>query len=130
MTDTVRAVGKLAPDVREEAVRLALDLCASPPEGPGSIPDRSQLNTLLRAALGTPSTTEAVLFIRYQAARSNKSAFLAKIADEVERQRWAGDIDAVCFFLGSLVRAGHVARKAAEAEKRAGGNRGQSGRRG
>lgn len=116
MTDAaVPAVqaGGVADAVREAAVTLAVELCKRAARDQKPIPDRSQLNTLLRAAQGTPSVREVILFVRYQAARQagQRGAFLAGVADALEREPWAKDIAAVRFFLGSLARAGHVERE-------------------
>jgi hypothetical protein len=114
MTETApadTALGGLHPAVREAAVRLAVELCDRAPLEQKEIPDRSQLNTLLRAAQGTPSVCEVILFVRYQATRQREKegSFLAGVADALEGVQWARDIEAIRFFLGSLVRAGHVA---------------------
>lgn len=126
---TQAASGTLDAATREQAVQLAVDLCKEAPSKQQEVPDRSQLNTLLRAAQGTPSVQEVLLFVRYQAARQKRQqqgAFLAAVADALERAAWARDIDAVRFFLGSLARAGHVANQRSRQQRgrQGGGGRG------
>lgn len=125
---TQAASGTLDAATREQAVQLAVDLCKEAPSNQQQVPDRSQLNTLLRAAQGTPSVQEVLLFVRYQAARQGgqRGAFLAAVADALERAAWARDIDAVRFFLGSLARAGHVANQRSRQQRgrQGGGGRG------
>lgn len=113
-----------ATELRDQAVELAMSLCRSAPSRQEQIPDRSQLNTLLRCAMSTPSAREVTLFIRYQATRQRRREqknFLDHVADEIERQPWASDIEAVRFFLGALARAGYVA---VQATGQKGGHRG------
>lgn len=116
------------PDLatREAAVDAAVTLCASSED----IPDRSQLNTLLRAAIDTPSVKEVVLFVRYQAARQRggRSEFLGRVAEAIEGAPWGRDIEAVRFFLGSLARAVMVASKSPKSTPRT--RRGRDGGRG
>src|SRR6266496_6295477 len=76
------------------------------------VPDRSALRGLLNFAQSTPSTDEAVLFVRYQATRLDQREFLTALAEELDAH-WAGSIGELRRFLGILVRAGSVAHAAA-----------------
>lgn len=117
--------GDLRAEVREQAVALAIRLCEQAARDQKQIPERSQLNTLVRAAQGTPSVKEAILFVRYQAARqgAQQGAFLAGVADALEAASWSQDIGAVRFFLGSLARAGYVTRERARRRRGTQGGR-------
>jgi len=110
------AVSSLPIDIRESAVQFAVDLCESAGSRGEQIPDRSQLNTLLRGAVGTPSAREALLFLRYQAARQppKQRAFIERVARTVEAEPWGSDIDALRFFLGTLARACYVQSRSKE----------------
>jgi hypothetical protein len=116
--DTVPA--DLSAERLDEAVRTARDLCARfrQVERRGGqrrvmgLPDKSALQGLLSFAQSTPSTTEAVLFVRYQATRltrNREERFLVSLADELEAN-WSASIEQLRRFLGILVRAGVVAR--------------------
>ena len=119
-TDTVPA--DLSAERLDEAVRTARELCANfreidrrgrQPRVIG-LPDKSALQGLLSFAQTTPSTTEAVLFVRYQATRltrNKEQRFLIGLANELE-SHWSTRIEELRRFLGILVRAGVVARLA------------------
>jgi hypothetical protein len=77
------------------------------------LPERSALRGLLNFAQSTPSTAEAILFVRYQASRLDPAReFLTGLADELETN-WSASIDELRRFLGILVRAGSVAHSSA-----------------
>lgn len=121
------SAGGLDAERRSQIVKSARKLCEQAAQADArQIPERSQLNTLLRAGLGTPSPQEVVLFVRYQAARKGgkQGAFLSSVADAIEQADWSGDIEAVRFFLGSLARAGLVAKDHKSQQARGSGHRG------
>jgi hypothetical protein len=118
-TDTAPA--DLPAERLDTAVRTATKLCKDfrrveqrgnqRPRVMG-LPDKSALQGLLSFAQSTPSTTEAVLFVRYQATRltrNKEERFLIRLADELEGN-WSTSVEELRRFLGILVRAGVVAR--------------------
>lgn len=105
-----------AVDVQIKEVR---DLCR---RHASALPERSQLQTLLRFAQSTDSPEELRLFIQYQASRDQFrrfKAFLTELVAKLEK-RFSDDIIGARRYLGWVVRAGNVERlRAAQDQGRA-----------
>jgi len=90
----------------DEQIREVRDLCRSHQR----LPERSQLQTLLRFAQSTDSPSELLLFIEYQASRDQlrpAKEFLVELARRMAG-RFADDIGGARRYLGWVVRAANV----------------------
>jgi hypothetical protein len=108
-TTDVDAVGEQIREIRELCRRHRAIL-----------PERSQLQLLLRFAQSTESPEELVLFVQYQASRDQlrrSKPFLDELTELLGR-RFAADIAGARRYLGWVVRAGVVERGTVSPEGR------------
>lgn len=109
-------IDRAAVEAIDEQIREVRELCRKHDR----LPERSQLQTLLRFAQSTDSLTELILFIEYQASRDqlrNFKPFLDDLVNLVSR-RFSDDIAGARRYLGWVVRAGNVERTGREGPSR------------
>jgi hypothetical protein len=104
-------------DAADDQIREVRELCRRHRE---VLPERAQLQLLLRFAQSTSSLEELLLFVEYQGSRDQlrrSKPFLDELAELLGR-RFAADIAGARRYLGWVVRAGAVERRAMDDEGR------------